>query len=214
VKHQYFFGYLFVRSAKGLALLVTLIGIGFCVLQYSQANTAVSAVAYQPSTSLQRALGNLKDTFSATEQIVGAFDADNQIATPKIRPPHFPKIIESNADFAHVNDTLSRIDQDRQRLKQSVVSRFEAPARSIEAKLRAYAANREAKPSPTPVALANPAPTAKSFPSATQPERSLFSSKLGAGEVEKRRADIALRKEFLKVLGTKAENPENRLSLN
>jgi len=214
VKQQYFFGYLFVRSAKGLALLVTLIGIGFCVLQYSQANTAVSAVAYQPSTSLRRALGNLKDAFSATEQIVGAFNADNQIATPKVQPPRFPTIIESNADFAHVNDTLSRIDQDRQLLKQSVVSRFEAPAKSIEAKLRAYAANRESQPSPTPVALANPAPTAKSFPSSAQPKRSLFSSKLGAGEVEKRRTDIALRKEFLKVLGTKAENPENRLNLN
>ena len=168
MKQQYFFGYLFVRSAKGLALLVTLIGIGFCVLQYSQANTAVSAVAYQPSTSLQRALGNLKDAFSATEQIVGAFNADNQIATPKVQPPRFPTIIESNADFAHVNDTLSRIDQDRQLLKQSVVSRFEAPAKSIEAKLRAYAANRESQPSPTPVALANPAPTAKSFPSSAQ----------------------------------------------
>ncbi len=170
MKQQYFFGYLFVRSAKGLALLVTLIGIGFCVLQYSQANTAVSAVAYQPSTSLQRALGNLKDAFSATEQIVGAFNADNQIATPKVQPPRFPTIIESNADFAHVKDTLSRIDQARQLLKQSVVSRFDAPAKSIEAKLRAYAANRESQPSPTPVALANPAPTAQSFP--PRPNRS------------------------------------------
>ena len=101
MKKSYFFGYLFVRGAKIFALIVISAGVGFCVLQYSQANTAVSAVAYQPSTSLQRALGNLKDAFSATEQIVGAFNADNQIATPKVQPPRFPTIIESNADFAH-----------------------------------------------------------------------------------------------------------------
>lgn len=209
MKQPYFFGYLFVRSAKGLALLVTLIGIGFCVLQYSEANTAVSAVAYQPSAALQRALDNLKKAFSAAQHIVGAFNADNQIAIPKVQPPRFPTIIESNADFARISDTLSKINHDRQRLKQSLVSRFEAPAKNIEAKLRAYAANRESLSSPTP-----PASTAKPVASSAQLEQSLFSSKLGAGEVEKRRADIALRKEFLKVLGTKAENPENRLSLN
>jgi hypothetical protein len=213
VKKQYFFGYLFARAAKGLALIVTLIGVGYCLLQYSQANTSASAVAYQPSTSLQRALGSLKAAFSDAEHIVIVFNADNQSTTPKVQQPRFPTIIDSNADFARVGEMLLRVDQDRQLLKQSIVSRFEIPVKSIEAKLRAYAANLEALASPTPAASSSPVATARPLPAPTQQAESLFSSKLGLADVDRRSADLNARKEFLKVLETKAENPENRVSL-
>ena len=213
MKKQYFFGYLFARAAKVLALLVTAIGIGFCLLQYSQADTSARAVAYQPSTSLQRALGNLKDAFSAAERIVSAFNADNQLTTPKVQLPRFPKLINSNADFERVGEMLVSIDRDRQLLKQSIVSRFDTSVKSIEAKLRAYAVGLEALPSPTPAAASSPVATAKPLPVATQPDESLFSSKLGPTDVNRRSADLNARKEFLKVLETKAENPENRVSL-
>jgi hypothetical protein len=218
VKRPYLFGYLFARAAKGLALFVTLIGIGYCFLQYSEANAAASAVAYQPSASLQRALGNLRNAFVASERIVSAFNVNNRVTTPKVQEPHFPVTISINADFVAVAHTLARADQDRRLLKQSVVSRFDALVRSIETKLRAYAAGLGSLPSPSP----SPSPAASSSAGATpvsvslptQEEESLFSSRLNAAEVDKRNANLGLRKEFLKVLETKAENPENRSSLN
>jgi hypothetical protein len=112
-----------------------------------------------------------------------------------------------------VGDTLAKVDQDRKLLKQSILTRFETPVQSIEAKLRAYAASLEALPSPAPAAGATPVATASPFPVPTQQEESLFSSKLGLPDLSKRSADLNARKEFLKVLETKAENPENRLSL-
>jgi hypothetical protein len=213
LKKQYLFGYFFARAAKGLALLVILIGIGFCLLEYSQANTSASASAYQPSTSLQRALVSLQDAFSATERIVRAYNTDNHLTTPKVRPLRFPAVIDSNADFTRVGETLLRVDQDRKLLKQSILDRFEAPVKSIEAKLRAYAASLEALPSPTPAVGSSPVAMASPVPLPTQSEESLFSSKLGATDLNKRSADLNARTEFLKVLETKAENPENRLNL-
>ncbi len=214
MKKQYFFGYLFARTAKGLALLVILIAIGFCWLQYSQANTAASAVAYQPSPLLQRTLGKLKDTFAATEQVVRSLNTDNQLAIPKVQGPRFPAVIEATADFARVDEELSRVDQERQQLKQSIVSTFEVSIKSIEEKLRAHAAALKSLPAPTPAALPSPVATATPLPSPTQPQELLFSSRLGADEVNKRSANLSRRREFLKLLVTKAENFENRARLS
>jgi hypothetical protein len=214
MKEPYFFGYLFVRAAKGLALLVLLIGSGFCLLQYSQANTAASAVAYQPSVSLQRSLARLKDAFSVTEHTVSSFNTDNQLTTPSVQEPRFPTVINSNADFVHVNDALSRIDQDRQQLKQSIVSRFESSVKSIEEKLRAYAAGLGSLPLPTPAAVPSPVSVATPLPFLSQQQESLFSPKLDTDEINKRSAKLTRRKELLKVLETKAENPENRAKIS
>jgi hypothetical protein len=213
VRRQYFFGYLFVRARKQLALLVMAIAAGFCVLEYSQAKTSASAAAYQPSTSLHRALGNLTDSFSGTERIVSSFDADHQLAAPKVQRPSFPTIIASNADFAAIDQTLSTIDRQRDLLKQSIISRFEVLVRNIEAKLRAYAAGVEgASPSPAPPA-ASVVVSAASVAGSSQVEGSVFSTRLSASDINKRSSELNARMEFLKVLETKAENPENRTSL-
>jgi hypothetical protein len=214
VKKQYFFGYLFVRAAKPLALLVILIGIGFCVLQYSQANAAASAIAYQPSASLQRALNKLKDAFFATEHIISALNTDNELRTPKVQIPQFPPAVGSNADFAHVANILSKVDQDRQQLKESILGRFETAVQSIEAKLREYAAKLKSLSPAAPSAASTPAPSATPPTVAPQPQESLFSSKLSPADVTKRSTNLSLRKEFLKVLETKAENPQNRAKLS
>ncbi len=141
MKKQYFFGYLFVGGAKIFALLVIAAGIGFCLLQYSQAKTATAAVAYQPSQKLQQALRKLQEAVSTTVEIVDSFDKDNETTQPTVEPPAVPAVIESNDDFGRVGEELLRINQDRQDLKQSVVNRFEASVASIEEKLRTYAAS-------------------------------------------------------------------------
>ena len=214
MKKPYFFGYLFAKAAKGLALFVMLVGIGFCLLQYFQAKAAISAVAYQPSTQLQRALRELKEDFSATERFVSSFNTDNQLTIPRIQVPGFPTVIASNADFARTGEILSRVDQERQQLKQSIVGRFATSVKTIEEKLRAYAAGLESLPPPTDTPVPSRVSTATPLPSPTPQQESLFSAKLGLDEINKRSAILNRRKEFLKVLGTKAENADNRARLN
>jgi len=211
VKQQYFFACLFVRAAKGLALLVMWIGIGFCGLRYYQASIAAGAVAYQPSPHLRHALDRLKDAFLATGQIIESFNAGNQSTTPNVQAPRFPLVINSDDDFARIRSELSRVDHERQQLKESIVSRFETFVKSIEEKLHAYAAVLQSSPSPTPATTQNLISNAT--PSPTSPEQSLFSSQLGTSNANERNANLKERKEFLKVLAARAENADNRVIL-
>jgi len=213
VKKQYFFARLFVRAAKGLALLVILIGVGFCVLRYYQASIAAGAVAYQPSSHLQQALDRLKAAFLATEQIIDSFNARNQSKTPNFQAPRFPLVIDSDNDFARISAELSRVDHERQQLKESIVSRFENLVKSIEEKLHAYAAVLQSSPSPTPATDQNLISNATPTPSPTSREESLFLSQLGSSDANERSANLKERKEFLKVLAMRAENADNRVTL-
>jgi len=211
VKKQYFFAYLFVRAAKGLALLVILIGVGFCVLRYYQASIAAGAVAYQPSSHLQQALDRLKAAFLATEQIIDSFNAGNQSKTPNFQAPRFALVIDSDNDFARISAELSRVDHERQQLKESIVSRFENLVKSIEEKLHAYSAVLQSSPSPTPATAQNL--ISKATPSPTSREESLFLSQLGSSDANERSENLKERKEFLKVLAMRAENADNRVIL-
>ena len=211
MKQQYFFACLFVRAAKGLALLVMWIGIGFCGLRYYQASIAAGAVAYQPSPHLRHALDRLRDAFLATEQIIESFNAGNQSTTPNVQAPRFPLVINSDDDFARIRSELSRVDHERQQLKESIVSRFETFVKSIEEKLHAYAAVLQSSPSPTPATTQNLISNAT--PSPTSREQSLFSSQLGTSNANERNANLKERKEFLKVLAARAENADNRVIL-
>jgi hypothetical protein len=214
VKKQYFFGYLFVGGAKIFALLVIAAGIGFCLLQYSQAKTAAAAVAYQPSQKLQQALRKLQEAVSTTVEIVDSFDKDNETTQPAVEPPAIPAVIDSNDDFDRVGEELLRINQDRQDLKQSVVNRFETSVLSIQEKLHTYAASLDSSrttgapataPSPAIAAVLAAPPRQNTF---------LYSPKLAAGDIKDRKASLTQRKEFLKFLESKAENAENRAILN
>ena len=213
MKKQYFFAYLFVRAARGLALLVILIGVGFCVLRYYQASIAADAVAYQRSPHLQQALDRLKDAFFATEQIIESFNAGNQSTAPNFQAPRFPRVIDSDDDLARIGAELSRIDRERQQLKESIVRRFETFVKSIEEKLHAYAAVLQSSPSPTPATAQNLISNATPTPTPKSREESLFSFQLGTSDANERSANLKERKEFLKVLAIRAENADNRVIL-
>ena len=193
--------------------MVMAMGIAFCVLEYSHASTSASAAAYQPSTTLHRALGSLTDAFSATQRILNEFATDRQVAIPQVQAPHFPAVIQSNDDFAVIDGALRKIDKDERLLKQSILTRFETLVRGIENKLRAYAAGlggAQTQRSQTPAAGPDVSTRPLSF--APRFDGSLFSQKLGS-DMNKRTADLNAQKEFLKSLEDKAENPENRANL-
>jgi hypothetical protein len=213
MKRQYFYASLFVRVAKGLAVLTGLIGIGFCALRYYQASITAGAVAYQPSADLQQLLNRLKDAFLTAEQTANLFNEGNQSTAPSVDAPHFPLVIDSTDDFNRIAAELARVDQVRRQLKESIVSRFETLVKSIEDKLHAYAAVLQSSPSPTPATSESLNPNASPSPSPTAGEESLFSSQLATSEANERRADLNERKEFLKALADKAENAENRVIL-
>ena len=199
--------------AKSLAVLVAFIGIGFCVLQYYQASIAVGAVAYQPSRRLEQTLDKLKDSFLSAQEVVDSFNERNQATTPPIEPLHFPLVIDSNDDLTQIANEISRLDQVRGKLKESIVNRFEDRVKSIEEKLHAYAAVVQSAPPVTPGAMQTSISSPTSSPAPATREESLFSSQLGVDEANDRRSNLNERKEFLKALASKAENNDNRVTL-
>lgn len=214
MKKKYFYASLFVSVAKGLAVLTALIGIGFCVLRYYQTSVAAAAIAYQPSPQLQQALSRLKDAFLTAEQIAKSFNDGNQSTTPSVDAPRFPLVINSTDDFSQITAELSRVDQERQQLKESIVSRFETLVKSIEEKLNAYVAVLLSRsPSPSPATSESLITHASPSPSPIARQESLFSSQLATSKANERRTDLSERKEFLKALADKAENADNRLIL-
>ena len=213
MKRRYFYASLFVRVAKGLAILTGFIGLGFCVLRYYQASIAADAVAYKPSLYLEQALNSLKDAFLTTEQVANSFDRENQSTSLSFDAPHFPQRINSTDDFSQIADELSKVDGERRQLKESIVSRFETLVKSIEEKLHAYAAILQSSASPKPASSETIVSDASASPSPTAREESLFSSKLATSEVDQRRANLNERKEFLKALAGGAENADNRVIL-
>jgi hypothetical protein len=123
-------------------------------------------------------------------------------------------VVDSDADFERVGEILTKVDQQCQQLKQSIVSRFEDATNIIEAKLRTYAATLHPPPATTSTAAPTVVVSVDPLSDSGQPHDSLFSSKLSADDLSKRGATLNSRKEFLQTLASKAENPTNRARLN
>lgn len=211
---RYFFGYLFVRIAKILAIIVVIAGISFAILRYSQASVASASRAYEPSEPLRRKVNDLESVFSRTQALVSSFNQSNKSSTPDLSRVHFPAIPSSNSDFDRLGRALSSVDQESKQLKESVVNRFEMLTNEVEQKLRSHAAALQ--PTPPPVRVASPPPpssTPLASPAVVPQDDSLFSRNISSEVIAARKSALIDSQEFLKVLETKAENADNKSKL-
>jgi hypothetical protein len=210
---KYFFGYLFVRIAKLLAVVIVAIGIAYGIFQFGQAAMAAEPVRYRPNPILRQQLEKLRARSSEAQQLV------SQITGAKLQVSigNLPGEITSLSDFQRVGELLAAVDRERQVLKQSVVERFERLVDEIQKKLLAHAAALSpsqaspppSTPSPTPMAKATPAPEPT-----TNERKTLFSEQLSQANIETRLSDLDASAQFLKTLATTAEIPENRAKLS
>jgi hypothetical protein len=208
---KYFFGYLFVKIAKLLAVLALLVGTGYSLWKYGQAHLAADSVSYRPSDVLQGQLTNLTSAERSTERIVKGFAGEDAVGPMTV--PNLTREAASNADFESLKQQLAQLDHDRQQMKGAVTSRFNKMIGEIEEKLRARAAAlaaASAPPSAGPVApSATPVPVSTPPPAANEKE-TLYVENLASDEIERRTAALEKAKQLLIVLQTAAENPQNR----
>jgi hypothetical protein len=210
---KYFFGYLFVRIAKLLAIIIVIAGVGFALLEYSQASVASASRAYQPSDLLRRDLDHLKHVFSKAQELVSSFNRSNKSSSRQVTRAEFPAVVGSNRGFDRLDRALASLDQEKQLLKQSMVNRFDTLTSEIEQKLRSHAAALQ--PSPPPVVPPSHPVSQTPAPQTTvvHQQNSLFSRGISSTEIEARRSKLIDSREFLRVLENKAENPENKSKL-
>ena len=215
---KYFFGYLFVRIAKLLAVLTVLAGVGYALFKLEQASLSAQAASYQTSLPLRQSLSRLTETLRDARQLVAAFAEGNGGTAPAIQPVDFSgQSLRDNDDLARLAGGLDQADRQRQQLKETLVKRFEALLESIQAKLRAHAA--EIAPAAPPTAGASTgvsapaAATPRPTPVPTEEAETLYTGQMSNYDIQQRTTTLDRGKELLKVLESSAENPENRKTL-
>lgn len=209
---KYFFGYLFVRLAKWLAVLLLVVGIGRTVYQYRQTALHAERVRYQDSYELRQRLGDLRAEWERSQRLASRFRTF-PAASPAAAQVNFPAAITSEGDFEKLFLQLATVESGRDAMKRGIVERLEEMTTTLETKLRAHAAALAKNDVPKgqaapPSRQTQPAPE----PTTTEPEN-LF-ERLSSGEIEERIDVLRQAREFLRVLETGAENPENRKMLS
>ncbi len=209
---KYFFGYLFVRIAKAVAIFVLVIGVCYALFKVVQGRNAAESVRYQPSVALQQHLDKLTTRLTESRRLVSS--SLPEIASDKLPAvPKFPANVSSGSEFEKLTGQLKIIDQQRQTLKEAIIDPFESLVLNIEEKLRAHAA-AVAPQSVLPKAdSATPKPTSSATVALAE-QATLFSAELPASEIAGRMAAIDQGVEGLKVLESTAENDENRKTLS
>lgn len=208
---KYFFGYLFVKIAKLLAVCALLVGIGYCFWKYGQAHLSAESASYRSSDYLQSQLVRLASSARSAHNIVESFVGKD--AVPLMPEPNFSRNISSNGDFEALAGKLAGIDESRGQLKQAVISGFDTLVATIEEKLRARAAALAAA---TAVPSAQAAAPAATPMSETTPPRSaadretLYIENLDSNEIQRRSTSLENTKQLLVALQTASEDPKNR----
>ncbi|MEO6870746.1 MAG: hypothetical protein ABI233_00830 [Chthoniobacterales bacterium] len=184
------------------------------LLEIRAGSLAADSVSYRSSDFLQSQLARLTSVTQSTEKIIRDFAGPTALGAMKY--PTFTRDASSISGFDSLKAQLAQLDQDRQQMKETVISRFDDMVSAIEAKLRQRAAalaNAEATPAVTstaPAATPEPAFT----PSQVANERTtLYIESLPGPEIERRKASLEKAKQLLIVLQTGAENPQNRRTL-
>ena len=211
---KYLFGYLFVRLAKIISVIVVLAGLASAVVAYVQANLAADSARYQRSQTMQQSLNKLGSTFTRTRELVSALAGPDSVA--KIGNDRREFGAASDAEFDRLTAELDRVEQDARGLKQAVVSRFELLVGQIEEKLRAHAASVTAIPAPSgsPAAVNTPSPSISRVAiQSTHEIETLFSDNLSSSDVVSRSYTMESSKQLIRVLKGSAENSAYRAIL-
>jgi len=203
---KYFFGYLFVRVAKLLAVIIVVIGFAYGIFQFAQGAMAAEPVRYKPDPILRQQLEKLLARSSEAQQLVSEFTG----AKSQLNVGHLPSEITSMSDFERVGELLKTVDRERQVIKQSVVERFERLVDELQKKLLSPAQASPPQLAPTPTAIVKATPVTEPT---TNELKTLFSEQLSQANIETRLSDLEARAQFLKTLATTVEYPENRTKL-
>lgn len=200
---QYVFGYLFVRFARALAIIVLSVAVLFTISRLWQANTQAEAYRYESNDALEQRLLKLNATYRSTLDLLSHLMAKGNINTPAA--PQFPRAIQSSHDFDEVKAGLAGMTARRTQIKQSVIERFETSIGQIESILRAHAVAIHAEDDST-----RPSVPLTSTSTQGVTLESLFSREVDASEARSRIAELKGAREFLRVVVGSAENPKNQ----
>lgn len=168
---QYFFGYLFVRFAKLIALLALLIMAADLFYVAAKYQGEAAEAAYRPSNSLRMELRALREEFGFAREEVSRLAGVSDLVAPD-----WPEMPERSVEFERLLQQLSLADARRLELKTRLTAAFDAKATALRERIEQAVREIEqmraaAQPARAPRASAVPAPSAPQPAPAPQPGR-------------------------------------------
>ena len=201
---SYFFGYLFVRLAKIIAVLILVCGVGGAAMRYFQGSLEAASVRYEAGRLLGSKLFALSQEWDHTNKLVAEFMGR---APLKTTPLWISKVPDTVTEFETLARQLAVIQGERAAVKSALVLQFENLVIEIEKKLRAHASSLVEQQPPKPSQAAAEKPDAANSDEPTTP-KTLFAP-LDRSELALRRDVFKESTDFLSVLRSSSENPDN-----
>jgi hypothetical protein len=197
----YPFGYLFVRLAKILAVVLFVAGLLAAALRYVQGSLDARARRYAQNKTLEADLSHLDREYERLQTIMAR--SLHRIVAP-LEARAVATAPRTTAEFAALGKRLTEISHTRDEVKDSLIATFESAIESIEQKLQAHAAElrgEEAKKE----ASAGGSPDEKK---ALNTPETVFAD-LGGNELIKRSDALGRSRDFIVKLRGSVEKPEN-----
>ena len=207
---QYFFGYLFVRLARTLAVLALLItggGIWYLATDY---NLQSMRVRYYRSGTLDLKLRELQEELAFAQQ-----EVERVANTGNLPPIEFSPAPNDSVGFEKIQTELRMVDERRGALKEQVIADFKKKAEALRSRIQETIEEiqqaRAAGAPSTPSQSATPAPISQSSTPTLQATqtRSVFENLSGL-DVQSMRETLDHVSQFFDDLAAKAEKEENK----
>ena len=201
------------RFAKTFGCMFIIAGLGVAAWFFQQMAPMINAVRYRESDLLSERLSRLKSQHEESQRLVmqfkgtAEFPPDYSAATFK---PQFPSRAATEADFQETRRQLVQVSAGRDAMKRFVVARFDVLISEIQQKLLAHAASLAPAPPPAPTPQTNPTPA----PVPSAEFDGLYNTALMSSTITTRKSSLDDAKQFLGVLQSSAEIPENKKKLD
>ena len=206
----YFFGYLFVRLARLLAILVILIALVLAGIRCWQTSVLSESLRYQSDDLLSRRLVRVAHQVQATQSLLARGLPSHSIAAQPL--PKFSTRIQTVSGFATAAAELGRAEKTGAELKRQVTGRLDDFVSDLCQKLRAHAASLLEPESPKQTSSPSPARTVLPTPSITEPQEQdrLFAKNVDTDALKARSKQLDDTKAYFNFLSSNVENAENK----
>ena len=206
----YLFGYLFVRLARLLAILVILIALVLAAIRCWQTSILSESLRYQSDELLSRRLVRVAHQVQATQSLVARGLPSHNIAAQPL--PKFSTRIQTVSGFATAAAELGRAEKTGAELKRQVTGRLDDFVSDLLQKLRAHAASMLEAESSKQTSSPSPTHTALLTPTVTEPHEQdrLFATNVDTDALKARSKQLDDTKAYFDFLSSNVENAENK----
>jgi hypothetical protein len=203
----YYFGYLYVRLARLIAVLLLLAAGAASLLSVARAQNEATGLRYKAGRNLEAKLSAVSVERERAVQLITKYLGQPPSTAASIQ---FGKAPADTDGFKTLTAQLDNVINETARTKEFVVTKFEAEVRLIEQKLRDHAAQLANERAPT---APQAAPSSPAIDGAVPSQSPTIFALGDRSALNAKREELNVIRDFLAMLKSSAENPDNARTL-